>query len=115
MVLIVGGFAAGKRAYASGVCGYGPEDMADGVLDGRPVLYNLQALVRRDPGGADGLFPALCAKAVVICDEVGGGVVPLDREERLWREACGRLCIRLAAAAERVVRVQCGIPQVLKG
>lgn len=115
MILIIGGFAAGKRSYAGSAFGYSPEDMADGVLDDRPVLYNLQELVRRSPGSADELFPALCDKAVVICNEVGGGVVPLDRDERLWREACGRLCVKLAAAARQVVRVHCGIPQVLKG
>ncbi len=115
MILIIGGLAAGKRAYAEHTLGFRTEDMADGLLDRRPVLYNLQALVRQDPGGAGDLLPHLLDKAVVICDEVGSGVVPTDREERLWREACGRLCISLAERAQRVVRVQCGLPQVLKG
>ncbi|SBW11731.1 Adenosyl cobinamide kinase/adenosyl cobinamide phosphate guanylyltransferase [uncultured Eubacteriales bacterium] len=115
MVLIIGGLAAGKREYVSLTYGYYPENMADGLLDGRPVLYNLQDLVRRDPGVAEDLLPVLLAKEIVICNEVGGGVVPLDRDERLWREACGRLCVKLAANAQRVIRVCCGIPQVLKG
>lgn len=115
MVLIIGGLAAGKREYVRDTYGYRPEDMADALLDDHPVLYNLQDLVRCDPGDAESLLPALLDKKIVICNEVGGGIVPLDKGERFWREACGRLCVKLAAEAQRVVRLSCGIPQVLKG
>ena len=52
---------------------------------------------------------------VVIATEVGGGVVPVDPEERAAREAAGRLACLLAQRADAVVRVFCGIPVVLKG
>ena len=87
---------------------------ADAVLDARPVLYNLQNLVARAPENAQGLFDALREKDVVIVCEVGSGIVPLDRNERETREQTGRLVNRLAAEAERVVRMVCGLPQVLK-
>jgi len=51
---------------------------------------------------------------VVTAAEVGGGVVPADPGERAAREAAGRLACLLARRAERVVRVFCGLPQVLK-
>lgn len=60
------------------------------------------------------LLPAL-QHQIVLCDEVGCGIVPLDRAERDWREAVGRLCCALAARADLVVRVTAGLPQVLKG
>ena len=52
---------------------------------------------------------------ILICDEVGSGVVPADPEQRLRREQVGRLCCRLAARAERVERIFCGLSMVLKG
>ena len=61
------------------------------------------------------LADALAARPVVIATEVGGGVVPVDPAQRAAREAAGRLSCLLAARAETVVRVCCGIPQLLKG
>ena len=52
---------------------------------------------------------------MVVATGVGGGVVPVDREERAAREAAGRLACLLARRADAVVRVFCGIPVVLKG
>ena len=53
--------------------------------------------------------------AVVTVTEVGGGVVPTDPAQRAAREAAGRLGCLLAARANTVVRVFCGLPLVLKG
>ena len=51
---------------------------------------------------------------VIICDEVGNGIVPLDSFEREYRERLGRLLCEIAAKAERVERVVCGIGQRIK-
>ena len=51
---------------------------------------------------------------IVISDEVGNGIVPLDPGEREYREGVGRLLTELAARAEEVERVICGIGQKLK-
>lgn len=112
--MIIGGFASGKRDYVKCEYGFTDSDISDDVLDDRPVLYNLQNLAKT-PEAAVALIPALLKKAVVICNEVGCGIVPLSHEDRMARDATGRLCIALAAQAERVVRMQCGIPTVIKG
>lgn len=112
MILVIGAAASGKRAYAASL-GFSAEDMADAVLDKRLVLHNLQALVAHDPAGAPALLPALTEKALVLCDEVGCGVIPEDPAARAARVATGRLCILLAQRAKRVVRLVCGIPSVL--
>lgn len=52
--------------------------------------------------------------AVIICDEVGLGVVPISEEERIYRQAVGRLCCRLAQKADCVERVFCGIAVRIK-
>ena len=52
---------------------------------------------------------------IILATEVGGGVVPMDAGERAAREAAGRLACLLAARADCVVQMFCGIPTVLKG
>jgi len=122
MILVIGGAAAGKRAYIHSL-GYSDEQVADAALepgldaasDTRPVLANLQELVFANVEGAPALLPALLDKAVVSCDEVGSGVIPGVRGDRLAREATGRLCNQLAQQAEQVIRLVAGIPQMIKG
>ena len=46
---------------------------------------------------------------VLISDEIGYGLVPVDAFERKYREAHGRLMTDLEAKAQRVDRVVCGI------
>lgn len=107
MILIIGGFAAGKRAYARDVLGYGADAFSQNAEDSAPVLYGLQDLAAVDP-------ERLFQKEVVICDEIGCGLVPIDPAERERRERVGRLCILLAQRADRVIRVVCGIGTVIK-
>lgn len=60
---------------------------------------------------------AFCEKnpdVIVVTEEVGCGVVPMDAFERKWREVCGRAAVILAERSEQVYRVICGIPQRLK-
>ena len=58
-------------------------------------------------------LPALRG-AVVLCDDISCGVVPLEAEERAWREATGRCLLLLTGEAQRVVRLFCGLESVLK-
>ena len=112
MILVVGGIASGKRTYIEGL-GYTAADFDEGKLGSAPVLYALEELLREGPLG-DAQFEDLCAKDVVACTEMGTGVVPLDADERAWRERVGRTVNRLAERADSVVRLVCGIPTTLK-
>ncbi len=121
--LIVGGVYQGKRAFAQKEFGLLPEDIADGAevcLD-KPLqkraVCNVQHLVRRalaEDISADALLDLLDGH-IVLCDEVGCGVVPAEREPDIWREAVGRLCCDLAARADTVYWVRAGIAQKIKG
>lgn len=51
---------------------------------------------------------------VLISDEIGCGVIPMDREERTWREYNGRVNCYIASCADSVIRIIAGIPQKLK-
>ncbi len=61
----------------------------------------------------DRLLP-LTWDAFVISREIGSGVVPLDAAERRWREVHGAVLQGLAARAEHVSRIFCGLEERLK-
>ena len=112
MLLVVGGIASGKRSYVRSL-GYDDAQMSTDLGSGAPVLLDLDELLRAGPieGAA---WEALLGRKVICCCEVGQGVVPVDADDRAWRELVGRTCSRLAAQAEQVVRMVCGIPVRLK-
>jgi len=114
MVLILGGFGAGKRSYAR-LLGYTDAQMNADPASDAPVLTALEETVRNDPESAEALLPLLRKKQLVLCCEVGSGVVPMEKRDRAYREAVGRLCCALAGEADSVVRIVAGIPQLLKG
>lgn len=97
MILIVGGRGAGKREFAR-TLGCAPEKTLPDLQDREP-LPSLEELMGYE---------------AVICDEVGCGVVPLERRDRERREAIGRLCCQLAREAQAVYRLQCGLAMRLK-
>lgn len=123
MELILGGVGQGKRAYAFQKYGFSEKDVFLSPSDhqNRPLFDHLEAWVKatlsdgRDPAAELEAFLAQGFDGVILCDEVGCGVVPAHPEERAWREAVGRLCCALAQRASTVTRVFCGLPMTLKG
>ncbi len=116
MVLIVGGRSSGKRAYLLSHFPYHSEDISD-IPGKTAVLTDLQKFVWEnfDKMPLDALFDAVKRQEAVLCDEVGCGIVPVDKRERDYRETVGRLCCMLAERADTVIRVTCGIGQIIRG
>ena len=123
--VITGGAFQGKLAYAKGL--YPGQVWTDGAecdLE-RPEtwqsVYSLQILVRRwlQAGKSrQELEESLLQNAsgkVLIWDEIGCGLVPVDAFERRYREEAGRLFTSLAGRAETADRIVCGIGQRIKG
>ena len=108
MIFVTGGRGAGKREFVEKTLGYAPEQLSPVWERNTPALLGLEALDPLPP------LEDLLRREVVVCREVGCGVVPMDRAERDRREAVGRLCCALAARAEAVYRLTCGIPMRLK-
>ena len=54
------------------------------------------------------------SEKILICEDISCGVVPMDAEAREWREAVGRMNAALAAQADTVTRIFCGLPLELK-
>ena len=51
---------------------------------------------------------------IIISDDISEGIVPLKKEDRIWREANGKALQYLALNSKSVYRVFCGIPMVIK-
>lgn len=117
MTLIIGGAGQGKLAYALRLTNGTSAQVTDTPETPKPIVTGLQQWLRsaEDPWPALDALLAVHPDACILCDEVGCGVVPMDREDRLWRERVGRTCCILAERADRVVRLCCGIPTIIKG
>lgn len=126
MRFIFGGAYSGKTAFALDESGLALQDVVSGadcslcgeqgikILNGLHLLVKRLLTCRKDPF----LFLDRLIKEnpdiIIISDEIGSGIVPLEAEERLWREAAGRLCCEAVRRAQRVDRLLCGVPQRLK-
>lgn len=114
MVLIVGGMAQGKLTFAKRALGV--TAWSEDALGEENCVHGLHLAIRAlaEPEAAVGEWLTTHPDGVIICDEVGCGVTPLDRADREWRERVGRICCVLAEKAEAVYRVQCGLEVRLK-
>ena len=118
MKIYIGGSFQGQAEAAERETGLKPEPVSRGAALSAPAINDFHELLRGlTPAEARAFAEALIEQnpdAVIVADEVGMGVVPLEPEGRLWREAVGRAMCLLAASAQSVTRVTCGIPVRIK-
>ena len=107
MIFITGPLYAGKKSWVRKQLGLTEEELA------ACAVWDVQNLVPCDDLPA--LVESLSGKQIVIATEIGCGVIPMDPSERERREMAGCLSCELAGRAETVIRVCCGLPQLLKG
>ena len=107
MIFVTGPLFAGKRDCIRRLLQLSDEELAD------IAVWDVQEMVPCDQ--LERLADELAEHAVVIATETGGGVVPMNADERKRREEAGRLSCMLAERADTVIRVCCGLPQLLKG
>lgn len=126
MIFVTGGCFQGKQQWVLQNCQVQPFRVADGAvcsmeaIKSAGVLDHFHLLVRRWMQA--GKIPADETEKilldnpdiVIITDEIGSGIVPLDVKERKWREVHGRICCQLAGRADAVFRVIAGIGQKIK-
>ena len=126
MILIIGGSYQGKLDFARQrfqlaedeiqVC---TEDTDALDFSRRCIAYIDRFALNRvrsgfEPADALGTDPGLYKDVIFIVNDISGGVVPMDPMLRAWREACGRMDLKLAKASDEVWRLFCGIPQRVK-
>ena len=132
MKLVIGGRAQGKLNYVLQHMTDENYQIYDGVFPDEGELFNLtkknewlivnrfhkwvnkELKENRNPEEELEAFLKKGVRFVIISDEIGNGIVPVDAFERDYRERTGRMLITLASQADEVVRVICGIGQRLK-
>lgn len=122
MMLVVGGAHSGKRTFVREKLGFAADD-----FERRWRSLRRAACPRFCPAASHTMLRTrTCARLLTgrssadrlrRSDSALGrlGVVPMRAEDARWRERAGRLGCALAARADVVVRMTCGIPQVIKG
>ena len=116
---ISGGAFQGKSEYAAEKYGFSEEDIFSFDLEKEfdftkkcythIELYVLCCIRKRITPNLS--FPQ---GAVLISDDISCGIVPMDKEMRLWREETGRFLTKLSGLSKSVTRVYGGIAVTIK-
>lgn len=134
MKLIIGGYSHGKLNYVLRKIGENEYQICDGTLlddiksdteaadsTNTIVIINhlhtfIKTSMQRGENPKESIldFITKYPDCILISDEIGNGIVPMDAFEREYREQTGRILIELAKEAEEVIRVICGIGQKIK-
>ena len=126
MKLVVGGYGQGKATFACETFGFHAEEVVDGrevsleELVTAKVVRNyhlyLRGLMEQGESleGANDELLKRNPNVILIADEIGCGLVPLEATEREYRDVVGHLLCKVAAEAEQVYRVFCGIGRRIK-
>ncbi|MGN1318987.1 MAG: bifunctional adenosylcobinamide kinase/adenosylcobinamide-phosphate guanylyltransferase [Lachnospirales bacterium] len=119
MILFIGGMGQGKLDvalnYKNGKVFDGKKDDILKIND-YDIINKFNFVIKRlmENGSDIEKFVDNIENEIVICDEVGNGVVPIDKFETDYRENVGRACCKLAKKSEKVIRVFCGMEQIIK-
>ena len=122
MKLIIGGAFQGKRDFAMHTLGIPEEEMF--TCSGAEIDFSktcidrleeyIYACLQKNTDPLEGLKKADLRDKVLICMDMSCGVVPLGADMRQWRQTTGLVCQYLAARADSVHRIFCGLEQRLK-
>lgn len=125
MIMVIGGSFQGKESFANAEL-----KLQDTLIDGADCSYdaiftckgikNFHLFVKRflSEEKLTSLVDHLVKtnpEIVIISDEIGYGIVPIDKIERKWREQTGRICCQLMQHTSTCYRVTAGIGRKIKG
>ncbi len=116
--LIIGGAAQGKRAFVKNKFGLKDEDIytfeTDEILHGEigiprgfKAYEHVERLALSMGMDVHELADGFPKDAVLICEDITCGIVPLSKEDRRWRDDAGRFMQALSVSRD-VYRVFCG-------
>lgn len=126
MELYVGGMAQGKLSYVREKKKDKELFVVNGAECGKEELmsadlvHQFHLYIKRGVEENENLYALIeeleekNPNVILICDEVGAGIVPMKREDREYREMVGRICCTVAKKATRVERIVCGVGVRLK-
>lgn len=126
MIFIIGGSYQGKTDYALNNFGLNENEVAEGSapydkLQNAKCIRHFEDFVssaverNEDPLKLTNDLLDSNPDAIIIMTEIGCGIIPIERSERIYRELVGKTGCLLAGHAEKVIRLTCGIPSIIKG
>ena len=127
MIMITGGAFSGKKDYAKTRFGFSDVDILNGencslnAVFSAKCIADYQLIVKRlleEKADVKTFTERLCKEnpnAVVIINEIGAGIIPLEKSNRIFREETGRAGCLIARNSSEVIRLACGIPTIIKG
>ena len=127
MVLIIGGLCQGKTSFAREHFHLLDSEIISGkdlelTMDLKTIkcVDDFELFLKKSISqGKDPLLETqnLIAQKndlIIILPEIGCGIVPMEKEEREFREITGRVGEFLSKKSEKVIRLFCGLPKRLK-
>ncbi|MBR5229308.1 MAG: bifunctional adenosylcobinamide kinase/adenosylcobinamide-phosphate guanylyltransferase [Firmicutes bacterium] len=126
MTVIFGGAYQGKLQYAQETFNISDDSVfvcqpdSTQIDTNKKIIYGLEnftfACVKTGEEAKDLLasFRQELSDKVIVCADISQGIVPLDADQRAWREMNGRCMLWLGREADRVIRVFCGIGRDIK-
>ena len=120
MILIIGGAYQGKLDFAKDTFGITDADVH--ICDAREIDFSKRCIYKieeftyghPDPIGYFKDHREQWQDSILILQDIFCGVVPMDAENRAWRQKTGRLAQYLSKEAAQVSRIFCGLEQRLK-
>ena len=120
MILIIGGAYQGKLDFTKDTFGITDSDVyicGESEIDfSKRCIYKIEEFTAScdDPVGYFEAHREAWQDSILILRDIFCGVVPVDAQDRAWRQRTGRLAQYLSREAVRVSRIFCGLEQRLK-
>ena len=124
MILVFGGAYNGKKDFIKEKFNINEEDIfycSDGEIDfSKKVICGLHKFTYNNTLKNKSSLEYikeninLFKDKIIIYDEISSGIVPLKKEDRMWREETGRCLQYLSKESSCVYRVFCGISTIIK-
>lgn len=129
MKFVIGGQYSGKLNYTLKLFNLLEEQVASGEesdidqLIKSSVINNFHLLIKRlliEDDNAENVINKINSileknkNVIIISNEIGYGIVPIDKFDRKYRELVGRICCNIAREATEVHRVISGIGEKIK-
>lgn len=124
MILVFGGAYNGKKDFIKEKFNINEEDIfycSDGEIDfSKKVIFGLHKFTYNNTLKNKSSLEYikeninLFKDKIIISDEISSGIVPLKKEDRMWREETGRCLQYLSKESSCVYRVFCGISTIIK-
>ena len=120
MILLIGGAYQGKLDYAKDTFGITDADVytcSSGEIDfSKRCICKIEEFTLHHPDPVRYFMESRESwqDSILIIRDIFCGVVPMDAEDRAWRQRTGRLAQCLSHEATQVSRIFCGLEQRLK-